>query len=346
MIKLLIVEDDKDQLQMYIDSIESFSKKENIEIAKDIFENIIDGLEAVKNPKYDAAIIDLKLSSTSMELEGMQLVNAINGKLRIPIYIVSGSIAQVEIEENKLFQKRLRTDNFIEILKEIKGIYDSGITNFLAPGGVIDNSLTEIFWNHLSNDLDIWIHHNNPNNLLRYILSHFQEHLDINLQGDFEEYHPFEVYIKPPIKKNLHTGDLIKYNDEHYIILTPACDIVIQPNGVRKAENIIIAKAQNFDHKTTCLNGKNELDKSKIGNFVNNKFPRFHYLPPFDGNTGFILDFQDISSIAFSSELERVATVSSPFIKDIISRFANYYSRQGQPTYNQDKIIDELFAQK
>ena len=346
MIKLLIVEDDKDQLQMYIDSIDSFSKKENIEIVKDIYENINDGLEAIKNPKYDAAIIDLKLSSTSIELEGMQLVNAINGKLRIPIYIVSGSIAQVEIEENKLFQKRLRTDNFIEILKEIKVIYDSGITNFLEPGGAIDNNLTNIFWNHLSNDLDIWINHNNPNNLLRYILSHFQEHLDLNLQGDFEEYHPFEVYIKPPIKKNIHTGDLIKYNNEYYVILTPACDIVIQTNGTRNADNIIIIKAQNFDYKTTCLNKNNDLDKNKISKYVKNSNARFHYLPPFNSNNGFIVDFQNITSIAFTTELERVATVSSSFIKDIISRFANYYSRQGQPTFNQDSIIEELFNKK
>ena len=248
--------------------------------------------------------------------------------------------------ENKLFQKRLRTDNFKNILKEIKNIYDTGITSFLVTGGTIDNNLTKIFWNHLSNDLDTWIKHNNPNNLLRYILSHFQEHLDINLQGDFEEYHPFEVYIKPPIKKNLHTGDLIKYNNEHYVILTPACDIVIQSDGSRNADNIIIVKAQNFDYKTNCLNKNKELDKNKIAKYVKNSNARFHYLPPFEGNNGFIVDFQDITSIGFTTELERVATVSSPFIKDIISRFANYYSRQGQPTFNQDSIVEELFNKK
>jgi hypothetical protein len=344
--RLLIVEDDKDQLQMYKDSIDSFSKSEGIKVASDVFETIDKGMDALNHNSYDAAIIDLKLSSNSLELEGMALVNAINGKLRIPIYIVSGSIEQVEISENKLFQKRLRTDNFKNILKEIKNIYDTGITSFLVTGGIIDNNLTKIFWNHLSKDLDIWIKHNNPNNLLRYILSHFQEHLEINLQGDFEEYHPFEVYIKPPIKMNLHTGDLIKYNNEHYVILTPACDIVIQCDGSRNADNIIIVKALNFDYKTNCLNKNKELDKNKISKYVKNSNARFHYLPPFEGNNGFIVDFQDITSIDFTTELERVATVSSPFIKDIISRFANYYSRQGQPTFNQDAIVEELFNKK
>ncbi len=341
--RLLIVEDAKEQLQMYEDSIQSFSKSESIEISSDVFETITEGMEALNHHKYDAAIVDLKLSSNSLELEGMSIVNAINGKLRIPIFIVSGSIEQVEISENKLFQKRLRTDNFKNILKEIKNIYDTGITNFLVPGGTIDKNFTEIFWNHLSNDLDTWIKHNNPNNLLRYILSHFQEHLDINLKGEFDEYHPFEVYIKPPIKINLHTGDLIKYNGEFFVVLTPACDIIIQSDGKRNADNIIIVKAQNFDYKTTCLNKKNELDKNKISKYVKNSNARFHYLPPFEGNNGFIVDFQNISSIGFSNELERVATISSSFIKDIISRFANYYSRQGQPIFNQDSIIDDLF---
>jgi hypothetical protein len=94
------------------------------------------------------------------------------------------------------------------------------------------------------------------------------------------------------------------------------------------------------------LNKKNEIDRNKIAKYVNNLNARFHYLPPFESNNGFTIDFQDVTSIPFSSELERVATISSPFIKDIISRFSNYYSRQGQPTFNQEAIVDELFKKK
>jgi hypothetical protein len=352
---LLIVEDDQNQLQMYNDVIESFSKQEKIEIKRDCFTTINNGLDAIKSPIYDAAIIDLKLSSDTAKLEGMDLVNAINGKLRIPIYIVSGSIAQVDIVENSLFKKKLRTDSFKEILAEIKNIYDTGITKYLIQGGQIDEMLSSIFWKHLSKDLDIWIQHKNPSTLLRYILSHFQEHLDINLHGDFEDYHPSEVYIKPPIKKNIHTGDLVKFNGTFYLILTPACDIIIQnykelPDGskeaIRKAENLILVKAKEFDYKNLCKDKSGNIDKGKIKNFITNNSFRLHYLPPFEKNNGFLVDFQDITSMDLTSHLERIATVSSPFIKDIISRFSSYYSRQGQPTFCQDKIVDDLFSKK
>ena len=354
-VNILIIEDEAPQIQVYEDVISQYNKKNDLQIAYTICKSYTEGEQALNTPYYDAAIIDLKLSNTE-ELEGKKLVESVYQKIRIPIIIYSGSIAQVDdIKENALLKKKLRTEQLSDILLEIIKIYNTGITRFLQPFGTIDNNLTKIFWNHLSNDLDTWIKHNNPNNLLRYILSHFQEHLDINLQGDFEEYHPFEVYIKPPIKKNLHTGDLIKFNSEYFVILTPACDIVVQgykdleggaKKPIRNSDNIIIVKAKDFDYKTTCLNKRNEIDKNKIESFVKNKNARYHYLPPFESNNGLTIDFQDITSIPFSNELERVATISSPFIKDIISRFANYYSRQGQPTFNQDSIVEELFNKK
>jgi CheY-like chemotaxis protein len=351
-INILIIEDEAQQIQVYEDVILQYNKNNELKFSYKICKNYEEGKKALNTPYYDAAIIDLKLSNSEV-LEGKELIESVYQKLRIPIIVYSGSIAQVDdIQENALLKKKLRTEKLSEILDEIVAIYNTGITKFLRPHGTIDTKLTEIFWNHLSTDLDTWIAHNNPNNLLRYILSHFQEHLDLNLQGDFEEYHPFEVYIKPPIKKNLHTGDLIKYNGEHFVVLTPACDIVVQEyreiegggkQPIRNSENIIIVKAKDFNYKLTCLNKKNELDKNKIESVVKNKNARFHYLPPFEGNNGLVIDFQHIISIAFESELDRVATISSPFIKDIISRFSNYYSRQGQPTFNQDKIIEDLF---
>jgi CheY-like chemotaxis protein len=351
-INLLIIEDEPAQIQVYEDVIAQFNKKNDPTFNYTICNSYAEGETALKSPNFDAAIIDLKLSNTE-ELEGVKLVKAVYQKIRIPIIIYSGSIAQIDdIKENVLLKKKLRTEQLSNILIEITSIFKTGITTFLRPDGIIDSMLTNIFWNHLANDLSAWITHNNPKSLLRYILTNFQEDLDINLDGDFEDYHPFEVYIKPPIKKNIHTGDLINYNESLYLILTPACDIVIQgyrdigdgkKEPVRKADNVILVKTREFDYKNLCLDKKHVLDKSKIKNYVTNSSYRYHYLPPFDGNSGFLIDFQDIISVSFSSDFNRVASISSPFIKDIISRFSNYYSRQGQPTFNQDQLVDELY---
>jgi hypothetical protein len=353
-LKLLIIEDEAVQIQMYQDIIEQFNKKNDLQIDTEICDDFISGEKALNTPDYDAAIIDLKLSN-SQELEGKKLVEKVYGKLRIPIVIYSGSIAQIDdITETAFLKKRLRTENLLDILNEIIVIYNTGITKLLRPSGDIDKKLTHIFWNQLVNDLDIWIEHNNPKTLLRYIFTHFQEHMEINMDGDFEEYHPAEIYISPPIKTNLHTGDLIRFEGEFFIILTPACDIVFNYKNdadgnkiaSRKANHLVVAQAKEFNYKELCQNKKGELDKGKIKHFVTNTFYRYHYLPPFKGDNGFIIDFQEIKTIQFDDKIERIASISGAFTKDIISRFSLYYARQGQPTFFQQKIVDDLFARE
>lgn len=350
-IKVLIIEDEELQIQAYEDAIESFNKKSPNNIVWEICNDFEKGKAALETPFYDAAIIDLKLSN-SEELEGKKLVEKVYGNLRIPIIIYSGSIAQIDdIKETSLLRKKLRTDSFLEVLEDIESIYNTGITKLLSPRGEIDEKLTKIFWNHLVDDLDIWIKHNNPKTLMRYVFSHFQEYLEINNEGDFEEYHPAEIYIAPPIKSNIHTGDLLKIEDNYFVVLTPACDIVFnkKPDGnggvelFRKAEKLVVALADKFEPLKMCLNRKGEFDKSIVNGFVTNNSFRYHYLPTFKGNDGFVVDFQKISSISFDEDMERVATISAPFTKDIISRFSLYYARQGQPTFFQKGITHDIF---
>jgi len=360
---LLIVEDDKDQLQMYKDVIESFSKQEGIKIIKDCFDTIDKGMEAIKHPYYDAAIIDLKLSASSTELEGMNLVKAINGKLRIPIYIVSGSIAQVDIIENSLFKKKLRTDDFKIILSEIKDIYDTGITSLLKQEGFVDQMLTKIFWEHLSESLIDLKGSNTDKILIRYISSHIQEYLEMDGEGGLEDFHPAEFYIFPPIKRHLSTGDIIKNKETglYYLLLTPACDILLRKDKTnttektRNAKNALMINLipwNSFEEFSTLkeATGKSNTTRLKLETFTSNKKERYHFLPPYRSLIGYFADFQsqnsiDITDVENPTIFERVATISQPFLKDVIARFSQYYSRQGQPDLSKDKIYSLLVKQ-
>ncbi|MCE7994677.1 MAG: response regulator [Roseivirga sp.] len=351
-INLLIIEDEPAQIQVYEDIIFQHNKKSEYQVVQEVCKDYDEGKKALDTPFYDAAVIDLKLSGTD-ELEGKKLVEAVQGKIRIPIIIYSGSIAQIEdIEETALLKKRVRTESFKDILGEIIVVFNTGITQLLRPQGEIDRKLTQIFWSHLADDLETWITHNNQKTLLRYIFSHFQEHMEIDTDGNFEEYHPVEIYITPPIKKYIHTGDLFKIKEDYYFVLTPACDVVFQykfnKNGekipFRKADHLVVAKAKEFDYKTLCLNKNGKLEKSKIKGYVKNDFYRYHYLPSFKGNNGFLIDFQELKTVGFDTEMEKIATISGAFSKDIISRFSLYFARQGQPTFNQDQIVNEFFS--
>ncbi len=364
-IQLLIIEDEKSQIEAYEDSIFQHNKKHENKIIPIIKRDYKEGAAALKSPDYDGAIIDLKLSN-SEELEGKKLVEDVNKKIRIPIIIYSGSIAQVEdIAENILLKKKSRDQVLIkDILLEIENIYDTGITRFLRSNGFIDNMLTTIFWKHLSESLFDLRGNNTEKAVVRYISSHIQEFLEMDGEDGLEDLNPAEFYIYPPIKKQLSTGDVLLNNKSglYFLLLTPACDILLRntksepPIKVRSASKALLISLvtwnsiENFHTLKEDTGTSNQVRKNLEGYIQNKKKERFHFLPPYKNLKGFFADFQSQNSLDFD-ELgntciyERIATISQPFLKDIIARFSQYYSRQGQPELLQDKVYTALIAQ-
>jgi len=361
LMKLLIVEDYKPTLQTYKDNIESFNKKSDVKIECIIKENLGEAKNSLLSPDFDGAIIDLKLSSSTTELEGLEIVEEIEKNQRFPIYIVSGSIAQIEKQESAFLKKRNRDTNFKEILSEIVAIYKTGITNILGRKGEIDKYLNNIFWKHLSNSLDLWINdesrspEDKQKSLLRYTLSHLQEYLEITEDSDFENYHPSEVYITPVIKPRVFTGDIVVNNTSktQHIVLTPSCDL-----AQSKAKNILLVDIESLDsgiigEKISFIKkGKateEEINdaKSILRKIIHNNFAnKYHFLPKYNEMEGGLINFQKINSIrvkSFIKDFNRVASVNGNFTKDIVARFSYYYSRQGSPDFVSDEIYNSLF---
>lgn len=359
---LLIVEDEQVQVQLYLDLIESYNRLNDTNIVGIAKNNLEDAKTELNNPEIDAAIIDLNLISGNDSLEGIELIYLIKENLRFPIFVVSGSIAQIDsIQESTFFKKRLRDSDFKEILNEIIGVYNTGITKILGSKGQIENYLSTIFWNHLSNSMDLWIEdasrtpEQKQKTLLRYTLLHIQEYLELNEESDFENYHPSEIYITPCIKPNVFTGDLIEEKDTsiNYIVLTPSCDL-----AQTKAKDILIVQIDPpnegiLNEKISLINKGNaskeilenaeDIIKKLIHNNYSNKY---HFLPKYKELRGGLINFQKMKSIRvkeFNENFTRKASINSTFTKDIVARFSYYYSRQGSPDFNSNDIYNSLF---
>jgi hypothetical protein len=360
---LLIVENEKEQVQLYLDVIESYNKSNGTKINPIPFYSLSEGKDALASSYYDAAIIDLKLAANSIELEGMEIVHSILANLPIPVFIVSGSIGQVEMEETLLFKMRSRDADFKSILNELINIYNTGITKILGKRGKIDDYLNKIFWEHLSSSLDVWIEDisrssdDKQKSLLRYILLHIQEYLGLSEDSDFEDYHPAEIYIVPPIKPNVFTGDIVTNNQSGlpFVVLTPACDL-----AQAKAKDILLVSIENKeigilnDKVSIIKKGKAESEiineaqsslKALISNSYSNKY---HFLPKYKNIEAGLINFQKANSYRlaeFNKNFTRIATINSSFTKDIVARFSYYYSRQGSPDLDVDELFNELLQQ-
>jgi CheY-like chemotaxis protein len=365
-LKLLIVEDDKDFRDSYEKQIKLFNlDHKEFEIEAKYAENIEEAKTSLKSGQIDAAVIDLKLGNTDVDYKGNELVDIIKTNLRFPVFVVTANPEKIEEEkqnENGLFKIRIKGSeegNFTAILQEFKKIHLTGITKILGKSGQIENYLNTIFWNHLSSSMDLWINDSSRDetqkekSLLRYTLLHMQEYID----EEIEKYHPSEFHIIAPIKKEIFTGDIITLEGNRYVILTPSCDIVLRKDGTRNTDFILLCRirdlkdiVKNYETLNAATSENNE-NRKRLINFIENKNQKYHFIPKSKSINAGLIDFQEkitipekvVTEMLKSKKMERISTISMPFLKDIISRYSNYYARQGSPDFNSNEIYGSLF---
>jgi succinate dehydrogenase flavin-adding protein (antitoxin of CptAB toxin-antitoxin module) len=345
--KILLVDDDVSQNKILEDAVEIFNSSSDVKVILDIAITYEDGLSKIKfNNNYDGAIIDLRLVPNDQEGLGNRLLKEIISNLRFPIRVITTHKGDLEPElqiENILFKCRGRGEEEYDfVLNEFKKIYSTGITSILNNQGQIQSNITKVFWKHISEILPEFINYkeSTPNwdgekVLLRYISSHILEYLEISIDNNLEPVHNIEFYIKPPVKEKIFTGDVLKLNDINAvgIILTPACDLATDKKRINpKAEFVTVAIIESYESVT---NGKNSGDVRKLCS--NSLDLKYHFLPKTILFSGGFVNFQNILSIPIGDfvnkdKIEVECVITSPFRKDIISRFASYFSRQGQPS--------------
>lgn len=359
-INLLIIEDENGQIEQIEDAINDFNRKtgklEGINIQIRTVKTFSDAIFALLKDEFDAAIIDLKLNGTSGDDEGVSLIEIIIDRLRFPIFVRSGFPEKVEYlsSEHEFVKVFKKTDKVDLIISEIIKFHNNGITATIGTKGKVEKYLNQIFWGSFSKNVHLWDKELLDNNeyeksLVRYCLALLQEHLEIEENGgDFSDYHPFEVFISPPIKSNYFFGDILYDDVNYYTILSPACDMAQE-----KYEKIIIAQIDSLDAITTFIDhqqrynesqskNKKESARKKVVEFLtNNHSDKYHYLPKYMEFPGGLINFQKIYSKTKEelNEMKRFASISGKFSKDIGARFSNYFARQGQPNLNIDVLL-------
>lgn len=347
--KLLLVDDDTQQNKILKDAVDIFNKESNVKIELEIATTYDNGLTKIRtNSNYDGAIIDLRLAANDQEGLGNRLLKEIISNLRFPVRVITTHRGDLDPElqiENILFKCKGRgEEEYDSVLKEFIKIYNTGITSILNNQGQIQSSITKVFWKHIYDILPEFIEHKEKEPewdgekvLLRYISSHILEYLEISIDNNLEPVHNIEFYIKPPVKEKIFTGDIIKFkeNNSFGIILTPACDLATDVKRLKpKAKFVTVACIDDYN---AVVNGRTP---EQIDNLKRNNLDlKFHFLPKTILFQGGFVNFQHIKSIPIKEfenkeNFEVECVITNPFRKDIISRFANYFSRQGQPSFD------------
>ena len=379
--KLLIVDDDQTQTERYGDIIEKFNHTAAVKIHPEYRHTAADGITAL-NEDYDGAVIDLKLSTSGAgPAEGNFLIREVRTRKRFPVCIFTGFVDDLDSDlrelldddKNPLFWLVKRDRGFEDVLNRLMSVHRSGLVSVIGPNGTIESALNTIFWTHLAKPLSFWNSRDGQGTdrqqrLLRFILMHLLQLMDVNENGSLDDCYPDEMYIIPTLRQALQTGNLVERQSDRVIllVLTPSCDLAqdkaksIQlaevealSDGVMKSlvgsyRNLLSKPPFEDPSSAAARTHQVKLDKARqdLEKLVSNAYAgRYHFLPPAQGFKGGLVNFQKINSIPlkeFKEGFTSLGTITTAFLKDIVARFSSYYARQGQPNFEVGKLIESL----
>lgn len=351
-LKILLVEDSEDQQKIFADSVNVFNDK-NKDICAVIFEVAKSLSEAMSkiDGSFDGAIVDLKLGGD--DEGGNTVVRQFSETLtRVPVIFVTGFVDLVEDHPSIIHKRARGSESYETDLNMLKGISDTGLTRIMGGRGIIEKTLSRVFLENLLPYKNKWVSYGETDSsrtekaLLRHALSHLLQLLD----DDGDRCFPEEVYLTPPLTDKIRTGSVVKEktSDQRFVVMNPACDLVIRDNGNCKTDRILLVEIEKDDDVVgLALDGIQKADKKKNKLrtlFGNNHTDYYHWLPKTDFFSGGFLNFRKLSTITqdeFGEKFQAPAVQISPsFVKDMVARFSAYYARQGQPDIDFEHFIN------
>ncbi|NTW25786.1 MAG: response regulator [Lentimicrobium sp.] len=352
--KLLLVEDDKQDLQTCTDCVEDFEKDKGCSIELIECRNVDEAFEQLDNT-FDGAIIDLKLADEGDE--GNQVLSRIEeSHFRIPVAILTGTpdAADSVYANIGVFKKGDPGAGYADLLDNFWGIHNTGLTRIMGGRGIIEDTLNKVYLKNLlpKNNIKKWVTYGEADAprtekaLLRYALNHLLQLLD----NDSERCFPEEMYLHPPlIEDTIRTGSIVKEKstEQRFVVMNPACDLVIREKGECNTDRILFVEIDSQtslfpNHPANELSNsqKKELEKA----YKNNKWTYYHWLPRTEFFEGGFLNFRKLStlsSLEFNKRFDKPDIQISPsFVKDMVARFSTYYARQGQPDIDFEHFIN------
>lgn len=234
---ILLLEDGKNEIDHFKTSCEYFEMPNNEQIFLDCVETIDEFKNTLifSGKKYDAIIIDLSLSSTTLEYEGNIALKIALDNTKSILFVYSATVQHTENELLKDFKESALIkiiDRGIvspdELVGDIFNIYNTGITRYLKSDNSLNKLINELFWNDtkdLIEYLKVNPTENNDEIIQQYLGIALESKIIEDLSKNETKIPGILLYISPKVKTTLSTGSIIKYGDKEYFVITPACDL-------------------------------------------------------------------------------------------------------------------------
>ena len=370
--KILLVEDNDTDIQAFKATALAWSVEKSLESPPEIEEckTLQAALDKLSAPHdWDGIVLDLKLPRNT---NGEEVLRQL-GKLyfRIPVVVLSGTPAELDEELKATCLK-----NFIKAEQSGRVILDllwdckrTGLMKLIGGKGLFEQYLKTVFDKCIVPRFDEWrgVLQNfetaeaatkTQASLSRHILSCLQ----VMMQEDMTRLQPEECYLRLP-EDNLacpRPGMILEdARKQMFLILNPACDLAMRASGRSNSDELLLVPIESergtlksimkSPKRTVPLDEKQREKNRQIREdaYKNNQPIRFHWLPRCGTFPGGFVNFRKVITCKrtqFGSAYlpnENNFVVHPEGLKNIQSRFASYYARQGQPDIDFSRFSEE-----
>lgn len=381
-INFLLIDDEQQQEDMFKEAIDEINEEDKSnELTYKAVKTPEEAMIELYKNYYQAIIMDLKLTSDDSitgddeQISGNILLQQIIQKEIIPIVIRTGFPSKVSDNINQsivdVFSKE---EPLYGIIKKLIEKYNDSVFKIFGSRGEISNNIKELFWEVMPtyfnnkdneiNDISQLPKDKQETVIIRYISSWFSN--KYMFDEKYIDVEPIEMYMFPnPIEQvctcDIYEKNISEDNYEYYIVVTPSCDL-----ANKKVDEVILCKIKKYDEIQSFLdqldkyNNESNKDsvrakksKNSLSKWFRNSHPdsmRYHFLPKVNKFNGGFVDFRTIISLEYNKDsgkiinknYSKVGVITESFKRDIVSRFASYYHRQGQPEFNCDSVLKNL----
>ena len=308
--------------------------------------------------KIDCALVDLRLppdecTERTDPGNGNRLAAALLRETGIPVAIISGHTGEADPD--------LLGESTVRAFEKADDGYEQAVDWLAQQWELMDalrvvrqrleQSTAEVFarriwpnWSRMTDDMG-----HDGERLATAIARQYASHTAEFLGQDDDDWHPSENFIVPSyIADRAHTGDIFALNDGYWIVLTPQCDM-----ATGKVPNALLAKCslgvRGWEERLKTLgdgasNNKRKQAAKISHDLVNqNLSSSVHFLPPIPKeDKPLLVQFGKIQTMSLRELNQlldaRVASVSPPFLSNLVQRFGAFISRTGQPNINVENL--------
>ena len=352
-IKILLIEDEKDQQDIFKEAVEVIKSREDLTVDYEIAKSVREAKDKLDG-SFDGTIVDLRLGDD--EEGGNEIVRQLGESLvRIPIVFVTAFPDSVSHHPSVIKTRSRDQGTYESDLQLFREIFDTGLTRIMGGRGEIEKKLSTVFLENLLPLAGTWVSYGkkDPARTEKALLRHTLDHLTQLLEEDGEDFFPEELYLFPPLPERFTTGSMVRINDQWLVVLSPACDLVPRSDGKFKTDRILLVETEEENvvlRKALGNITKKKSKKRKLNEVLKNNYTDYyHWLPKtcfFDGR---FLNFRRLMNLKQDKFRKKFCKpeiqISPSFVKDIVARFSTFYARQGQPEIERKDVIERYLAE-